>query len=403
MGPEFWAVNKGSKLQKCSERVSNSCTDETDGCCAVIPCAYCLIWDPYSYEPEYGFAEFGTREWIGTIAGVTWRAYWQRNYITEECEFIVELDNREIYRGTCYDSSCRDSSGSVNTTIGGIDGQLQWIKYEPRPLEYRQDEDTKCTVHFCDDCECTCECMCATVFNADSVVLAQGEICDTAYDCDGPLWSGVLGDYTISVALGHDIYDRCVITATVNGTEYEPVLAPGCTEIAAEISLNDGKRLVVTCKRCDCDEDCPCPCCPDCWRRVGASVGGVLQAIAGPGGQDCGVIEGSGEEFAQEIDFRCIDDTGEGNDWPVIAAISALRVRVFCDGNVWKAQYKSEVVGPDWVDTGVTFSCPACEGIESGGLVTSTFTFDVVDGCETSGGPVTFTWTITITLTVECL
>lgn len=404
MGPEFWSIKRDSKLQKCSERVSNSCTDETDGCCAVIPCAYCLTWDPYSYDPEYALAEFAINEWIGTIAGVPWRAYWQRNYETGECEFHVEVDGNEVFLGTCYDKSCRDSSGSVSTTIRGIDGELTWERYEHRPLAYRKDYDSGCTVHFCGDCECTCQCLCVTIAS-ETETLATGELCDTSYACDAPVWAGTLGTYDISIELDHDEYDRCILRVSVDGVEYDPVLAPGCTEITAVVNLPDSKTLTAVCRICNCNQDCPCPCCPDCWRRIAGSVGGILVAVAGEGGTDCGKPPGEGADIEQEISFDCIDDGTGSNQYPVLASLS-MTVRLYCDADQdsWKVQYKSDATDQAWADADdVVFECPACEGVESGGMTTSTITFVAYDKCSTSGGDIIFPFTITITVTVECV
>ena len=228
MGPMYWKPGSPYALKKCSERVSNSCSDETDGCCAVIPCSYCLEWDSEgSYTTEYGTADFATNNWTGAVAGVTWTAYWERNYDTDECEFVVLFDGEEVYRKSCYEGqSCRDSSDSVTVSLQYLTGVLTWQKFLARPLEYIDDEDTNCKIHFCDECECSTECLCVTITEPDTTTSA-GEICDTAYACDPPLWEGTVGAFELSVALGRDEYNRCIITATVDGIEQEPVLFPG--------------------------------------------------------------------------------------------------------------------------------------------------------------------------------
>lgn len=154
-----------------------------------------------------------------------------------------------------------------------------------------------------------------------------------------------------------------------------------------------------------CCGDCPCPCCPDCWRRVVAAVGGILRAVAGPGGTDCGKPEGEdGGGYEQEITFSCVDANDINNNVYAVFISLSLTVRVYCnrDANNWKVEYKSLATGQEWTDTGVTFTCPSCSGVESGGLVTGTFSFVAYDGCETSGGVVSFPWNITIDITVEC-
>lgn len=153
-------------------------------------------------------------------------------------------------------------------------------------------------------------------------------------------------------------------------------------------------------KQCCCD--CPCPCCPDCWRNIAGSVGGILVAVAGDGGTDCGHPPGTGGEFEQEVPFSCQDDGTGSNLYDVEVAID-LFVRIFCDGDGhWKAQYKSYATAHVWTDVDVEFVCPDCTDVEPGELVEGVFTCVVMDGCNTSGGDVFFPWTITLTITVEC-
>ncbi len=267
MGPEYWKPGSPTALKKCSERRSNDCDPtETDRCCAVIPCAYCLEWNPEEGETVYAYADFATNGWTATIAGAAWFGSWQRNYDTDECEFVVTLDDVEIYRKPCYEGqSCRDSSDSTAATIGEVSGIITWTRYEPRPLEYIQDPDTNCTTYFCDECECSCECLCVTIseFISEGVYETHtGEICDVAYSCDPPLWAGTVGPLELSLALGRDEYGRCVIIATVDDQEQAPVLFPGCADAAeVTITLADTSTITVRCKQCDCAEaigDCIC-------------------------------------------------------------------------------------------------------------------------------------------------
>ena len=155
---------------------------------------------------------------------------------------------------------------------------------------------------------------------------------------------------------------------------------------------------------CGCGA-CPCPCCPDCWRRVNTAVGGILTAVAGAGGTDCGKPPGdTGGDYEQEIVFSCVDGNDINNNVYYIFISLSVTVRLYCDreaGN-WKIEYKSLATGYVWTESEVTFTCPSCEGVEVGGLVTGSFTFVVYDACETSGGLVTFPWTVTIEITVEC-
>ena len=264
MGPEYWKPGSPTALKKCSERVSNSCTDETDGCCAVIPCAYCIEWNPETGATVYATADFSTNSWSATIAGAAWLGFWERNAESGECEFVVTLDAAEIYRKSCYEGqSCRDSSDSAGATIDSVSGVITWTKYEPRPLEYIQDEETGCTTHYCDSCECSCECLCVTITEPDTTE-TKGEICNTAYDCDPPLWEGAVGAFDLSIALGRDEYGRCIITASVDNAEQDPVLFPGCADGAATITLGDGTTIAVSCKKCGCEESTPPDVCNPC-------------------------------------------------------------------------------------------------------------------------------------------
>lgn len=296
MGPEYWKPGSPTALKKCSERRSNDCDPtETDSCCAVIPCTYCVEWDPETGDTVYATANFSTSSWTATIAGVAWVGYWERNYYTDECEFVVTLDGVEIYRQSCYEGqSCRDSSDSAPATIASVAGVITWTKYEPRPLEYIQDEDTNCTVHFCDECECSTECLCVTITEPDTTV-TEGEICDTAYDCDPPLWEGTVGAFALSVSLGRDEYGRCIISATVDGSEQEPVLFPGCADAAATITLGDGTTIALTAKKCSCnvgDNDVCLPCPPGTVYPWAVTVTFV----------ELGVSADSGNQFDEDQD-----------------------------------------------------------------------------------------------------
>jgi len=264
--PPRW-LRKGSPtaLKKCSEfRVDVCDTEKADGCCGVIPCTYCIEWNPETGDTVYATADFATNSWTGTIAGAAWLGFWERAYETGECEFVVTLDGTEIYRKSCYEGqSCRDSSDSAGATIGGISGVISWTKYEKRPLQHVQDEETNCTVHFCDDCECSVECLCVTITEPDTTE-TKGEICDTAYDCEPPLWAGTVGAFELSIALGRDEYGRCIITGTVGEEEAEPVLFPGCADASATITLGDGTTIAVSAKKCSCDETTPEDVCNPC-------------------------------------------------------------------------------------------------------------------------------------------
>jgi len=405
MPPRYLRKPASTHLKKCKEfRIGTCDTVKADGCCGVLPCKLCLEYETYADGVSYGSAEFGSASWTGTVGGIAFTAYWERGYESGECEFVVIFGGEEVYRSDCYGgASCRDPSGSVETEINYEAGTLTWSVHEPRELELIDDPDTGCRTHFCGSCNCSCECLCVTITDINNDA-ESGELCDVAYQCDAPTWAGTIGYHELSLTLGRDEYGECIITPTVDGDELEPVAAPGCGSMSATFTDYDGNIYEVTCKECSCNVPCPCPCCPDCWSRVQTAVGGVLLAVAGEGGTDCGKPPGEGEGYEQEITFSCVDGNDVNNNVYSVFVSLSLTVRVYCDRDAenWKVEYKSDATGQVWTDTGVTFTCPSCAGVESGGLVTGTFTFVAYDGCETSGGPVTFPWNITIEITVEC-
>lgn len=261
MGAQFWQPQVSTHLKKCSEFVSPACDPvQTDGCCAVIPCSYCLSWAVYGSDTVYGTAAFATDGWYGTIAGAEFRGYWEVGYDSGECEFVVTLDGVEVYRNDCYGGqSCRDSSDSAETNIYPDDGTLTWTKVEPRSLEYVVDPDTNCRTHFCGGCECSCDCLCVEIIDSTGVPI-RGEICDVSYPCDGPVWEGTVGYYVLSMALGRDIYGECILTATVDGVAQDPVYVTGCANMSATIDLYGVSRISVFCKTCGCDDNVVYPC-----------------------------------------------------------------------------------------------------------------------------------------------
>ena len=193
------------------------------------------------------------------------------------CEFVVEFNGTEVYRKQCYEGpTCRDSSDSASVTVDYEHGTLRWIKQEYRPLEYRVDPETGCTIWYCGDCECTCKELCATIYEEDGSVLAKGTLPDTAYECEPPLWAGVVGEYEISLSLRYDSYNRCVIAPTVNGIDRQAVLASGCKQLSATIELDQYRTLSVVCKECDCEETKCVGCCPEGVPKTLYVSGGIL-------------------------------------------------------------------------------------------------------------------------------
>jgi hypothetical protein len=90
---------------------------------------------------------------------------------------------------------------------------------------------------------------------------------------------------------------------------------------------------------------------------------------------------------------------------------NAIFVRVTCDEetNTWKIEYKSYATGmigsdPEtgsWVEVAYDFTCPDCADAVDG-VATGTFDFVAVQGCETSGGLVTFNVLVHADVEVQC-
>ena len=284
MGPLWWR-KKENRLLKCAERTSDTCDPtETDGCCAVIPCEYCLEMDVYGEPVRYGLASFSETHWSGDVDGFSVIMYWERGYASGECEFVVEFNGEEVYRKSCYEGqSCRDSSDSAEVQAGYESGTLSWIRVEPVPLPHVVDPNTGCKTWFCGECECTCECLCVTVIT--DTFQCKGEACNIGYECEGPTWQGSipcgsLTEYEVSVSLTRDEYDGgCIISGSFDTvlyqelvveqpgedpvivrvevsreqTELEAQVVSDCSQIFAEWEFYDGTVIRVACKTCDCD------------------------------------------------------------------------------------------------------------------------------------------------------
>ena len=175
----------------------------------------------------------------------------------------VTLDGEEVYRATCYEgASCRDPGGSVGVLIGYDEGTLTWTKHEPRPLALTVDPDTGCNDFFCGTCRCTCRTLCATLI-IPNVTTLRGKLYDVTYsDCDGPVWSGTVGDYDLTVTLGKDQYDgSCIASLAANNEDGGWVEVTGCEDLTATWTLYDGTTVSITCQACsNCEPICePCP------------------------------------------------------------------------------------------------------------------------------------------------
>ena len=273
MPSAFWS-KPANKLKKCSERRIPTCDqDATDDCCEVVACTYCLIWETYGENPEYGTATFTGNSWEGSVGPISFKAFWERGYQSGECEFVVEANGEEVYRKSCYEGqSCRDSSDEASVSIPYAEGTLGWSKDLKRPLPHVTDYGTTCKRRWCGDCECTCECLCVTVVDGYTGATSKGEICDSGYECTGPVWAGTVGDVELSISLEADAYDRsCFLAISADGEDFNQDVID-CTDISFSIEMYDGTIIEGRCKNCSCERFCePCPD-PDVYPVLTVSV-----------------------------------------------------------------------------------------------------------------------------------
>lgn len=267
MGP-VW-LQQG-RLHKCSERHADICDPLlTDQCCAVIPCSYCLKWEVYGEQYEFGTAVFDPDLglWVGEIIGLEFVAYWENIYGV--CYFVVKLEGEEIAKLSCDDGvTCRDSSASVEISIDYETGKLSWEKKDVHKLPYVK-TDENCTDFFCGTCECTCKQMCAILKMRRGLVIFEGEdeIDLNIYsDCDGPEWLGTVpvtlgaavDNVTVHAYLYRDVYTgECWIAGSVEDAdgvqELTPTkLASDCKLIDVTFILYDGSIVRLKCKDCGC-------------------------------------------------------------------------------------------------------------------------------------------------------
>ncbi len=258
MPPRYLRKRSPTKMQPCAERMVDACDNApADQCCGVIPCKLCLEWETYTDGISYGSATFATSSWTGTVGGYAFVSYWERNYESGECEYIVTFNGEEVYRATCYQgASCRNPDAEVVVSTSYLEGTLRWSKYEPRELALIDDPDTGCRDFFCGTCRCSCRSLCVDVrevLYGDFTDDYSGEIDDISYDdCDPPVWSGTIRSFDLSLALGRDEYGNCIVTPTVNGYEQEPVAVTGCADMSGTFQLDDGSSFTFRCKRCSC-------------------------------------------------------------------------------------------------------------------------------------------------------
>lgn len=291
----FWR-KPDNKLKKCSERRVDVCdTTPTDLCCEVIACDYCLTWQEYRESDVHSTASFGTDSWVGTVGPIDFRGYWERGYESGECEFVVTANDTEVYRKSCYGGqSCRDSSDETDVSLPYIEGHLTWTKILRRPLPLDVDPDTGCKDKFCGDCNCTCGCLCVTVIDGYTGETSQGELCDANYECDGPVWQGMIGDVDIVISLERDQYmGECFLAISGDGEEFE-VAITDCTAISFSVEMYDGTVIRGSCKTCACFESTD-GCCPP-----GTCYDSVFLTVISSGAK-CACLVGETLELFQDL------------------------------------------------------------------------------------------------------
>jgi len=403
MIPNYLKRSSPTRLKPCAERMVDTCdVDATDGCCGVIPCKLCLEWEVYGEDIAYGSADFAGSSWTGTVGGHSFVSYWQRNSY-DECEYIVTLDDEEVYRATCYEgASCRNPSGDVDVSTAYLEGTLRWSKFDPRELALIVDPDTGCNDFFCGACRCTCECLCITITTIGTVL--SGEICNTTYsDCDPPVWGGTVAGYHLLVELGRDDYGNCTITLTADGEEAGPVIATGCSDMSASVTLYDDTIISVVCKQCACSSGCLNGCCP------GSNIEDVVfvDTDCGPGALGCpdisarsgsSCLTGIGmistcsppEELQAEVgpdtcNAFCINDMNVAGSLGTYTFDAVL----VCSqtGGMGRAFIMYSGTAPPglstgvWIETEGGFTCPDCSGENSGTQQTVEMWFDVFVNC----------------------
>ncbi len=319
-GARHYRPDVPTRLKKCSEHIGDDC----NLCCSVTPCAYCIELEIYGEPIEYGYAPESADHWTGNVDGHSFDAFWERNYLTDECEFVVELNGVEVYRKSCYEGQeCRDSSDEVGVTIGYDEATLRWIKHEPLPLPHIIG-DEGCPTWFCGECECSCECVCVTITEPDSTVIT-GELCNVAYECEGPRWEGQIGYYDLALALGRDSYGNCVLESTINGEAQDAVQVTGCKDMSATITLYDGTTIAVSCKICDCSLTVvpvyPC----ECRFDVGVTITGTLVS----GGTACSIDPFSAGLNSGVPGLVAVGDRAWRSDWCVNHFTATFKITAF--------------------------------------------------------------------------
>lgn len=307
-------MKRPTRLKKCAERFTDSCDPtETDGCCSIIPCGYCLLLERYGEDDLIGEATFDGSQWYGTVGGNVFQAYWES--VSGQCEFVVLFNAEEVSREPCYGAvSCKDASGSAGVTIGYDDWTLTWTKQENRPLPHVTEDG--CVRHFCGSCNCTCKQLRVMLSGRDAGGLFFGvEVLSeyTSDDCAGPTWTGTIDGKSVEISLEADTYGDCILAGSVDGVEFDPVSIDDCNAIDVTIGLYGGGILQISCAPCGDDEiDRDDPCDSDTDRPLyvtgdyTATVGSTF--TSGPSGLERHwVIELEGVPCTYNFDVHCID------------------------------------------------------------------------------------------------
>ena len=400
-GARHFRPDVPTRLKKCSEHIGDDCTL----CCAVTPCAYCLELEIYGEPIKHGYAPESADHWTGTVDGHSFDAFWERNQYTDQCEFVVELDSVEVYRKSCYEGQeCRDSSDETGVTIGYDDATLRWIKHEPLELPHIIG-DAGCPTWFCGECECSCECVCVTITEPDSTVIT-GELCNVAYECEGPRWEGQIGYYDLALALGRDSYGNCVLESTVNGEAQDAVSVTGCKDMSATITLYDGTTIEVSCKICSCDE---IPCVISCCPGTSAFESTFNNSEVGPGELGCpdyprqvpGTIGDVGfsltictppPEITSVVNYKICEAFCTNTTYSIPGSVGSFDFEAvfLCsgDGSEGKAFIKYHISAPPgiplltWIEVPGGMECPECGEGDSGLSKPMTLWHDVYVTCS---------------------
>ena len=284
------------RFKRCEEFVVGSCNDDTEDCCAVIPCSLCLELTIYP-DILYGFAPWieESFQYYGTVTDPesgehTFSAYWEKDYGTGDCQFVVEWDDEVVYtKGLCEYTdpiTCRDPGDEVEVDVEyGVTGTLEWLVREM--IEVRRVAEDGCTVPWCDDCLCACKKLCVTVAYTDYVDEENSCIAEGVFDFSGDQctdgtattvkWSGSAtcesgkswGGY---IEMDVDSYGNCTISGELTTGDPTAVLdsqgmITNCSQVAAGWVIDEYDYDItvnISCLKCgDCSPVFSDNCCDE--------------------------------------------------------------------------------------------------------------------------------------------